>query len=318
MPRLISILFITASFCCLPLAGMPGEDNRIVTGTDMTGSLPLVASGRAATLCVSPGEWQGVVRALSDLQNDLEMVTGVRPVMISSSKAVRSEVIVIAGTIGRSALIDRLISKGRIDVTDIRGKWESFLIQTVEKPFPGVKRALVIAGSDKRGTIYGIYEYSRQAGISPWYWWADVPARKSSELYVNPGRYVWGEPSVKYRGIFLNDEYPALTRWVAYRYGDVTPSVNPPVPPGVANYGSEFYSRIFEVLLRLKANYLWPAMWNNAFNEDDPRNAALADEYGIVMGTSHQEPMIRAQKEWDRRYQKTLEAGAGLITKTPL
>ncbi len=306
MPRLISILFITASFCCLPLAGMPGEDNRIVTGTDMTGSLPLVASGRAATLCVSPGEWQGVVRALSDLQNDLEMVTGVRPVMISSSKAVRSEVVVIAGTIGRSALIDRLISKGRIDVTDIRGKWESFLIQTVEKPFPGVKRALVIAGSDKRGTIYGIYEISRQAGISPWYWWADVPARKSSELYVNPGRYVWGEPSVKYRGIFLNDEYPALTRWVAYRYGDVTPSVNPPVPPGVANYGSEFYSRIFEVLLRLKANYLWPAMWYNAFNEDDPRNAALADEYGIVMGTSHQEPMIRAQKEWDRRYQKTL------------
>ena len=111
---------------------------------------------------------------------------------------------------------------------------------------------------------------------------------------------------MKYRGIFLNDEYPALTRWVSYKYGDVTPSVNPPVPPGVANYGSEFYSRIFELLLRLKANYLWPAMWNNAFNEDDLRNAGLADEYGIVMGTSHQEPMIRAQKEWDRRYQNTL------------
>jgi hypothetical protein len=169
-----------------------------------------------------------------------------------------------------------------------------------------VKSALVIAGSDKRGTIYGIYEISRQAGMSPWHWWADVPVRKSSELYVNPGRHEWGEPSVKYRGIFLNDEYPALTRWVAYKYGEVTPSANPPIPPGVANYGSEFYSRIFELLLRLKANYLWPAMWNNAFNEDDLRNAALADEYGIVMGTSHQEPMIRAQKEWDRRYQKTL------------
>jgi hypothetical protein len=130
--------------------------------------------------------------------------------------------------------------------------------------------------------------------------------RKSSDFYVNPGRWQWGEPSVKYRGIFLNDEYPALTRWVSFKFGNVTPSVNPPVPPGVANYGSEFYSRIFEVLLRLKGNYLWPAMWNNAFNEDDPGNAALADEYGIVMGTSHQEPMIRAQKEWDRRYQSTL------------
>jgi hypothetical protein len=224
----------------------------------------------------------------------------------TSSKAPRSEFVIIAGTIGKSPLIDRLVKKKKIDVRDIHGKWESFVIQTVEKPFPGVKRALVIAGSDKRGTIYGIYEISRQAGVSPWHWWADVPVRRSDELYVNPVRFVSGEPSVKYRGIFLNDEYPALTRWVAFKYGNVTPSANPPVPPGVANYGSEFYSRIFELLLRLKANYLWPAMWNNAFNEDDLRNAALADEYGIVMGTSHQEPMIRAQKEWDRRYQKTL------------
>ena len=169
-----------------------------------------------------------------------------------------------------------------------------------------MKSALVIAGSDKRGTIYGIYEISRQAGISPWYWWADVPARKSSELYVNPGRYTWGEPSVKYRGIFLNDEHPALTRWVAYKYDMAPLSKDPPVPPGVANYGREFYARIFELLLRLNANYLWPAMWNNAFNEDDTLNARLADEYGIVMGTSHQEPMIRAQKEWDRRYLETL------------
>ena len=117
---------------------------------------------------------------------------------------------------------------------------------------------------------------------------------------------VYGEPSVKYRGIFLNDEAPALTNWVAWKYGMVPLSANPPVPAGVANYGHEFYSRIFELLLRLKANYLWPAMWNNAFNEDDSLNAALANEYGIVMGNSHQEPMLRAQKEWDRRYIKTL------------
>jgi hypothetical protein len=291
---------------CLPAVGQDETNNVIISTEKSDRSLVLASGGRCVSLCVSPEEWPGVKRALADLQNDLGRVTGTMPGLITATKAPRSEFIIIAGTIGRSAMIDHLVKKNKIDAGAIHGKWESFVIQTVEKPFPGVKSALVIAGSDKRGTIYGIYEISRQAGVSPWHWWADVPVRKSSELYVIPGRYAEGEPSVKYRGIFLNDEYPALTRWVSYKYGDVPPSVNPPVPPGVANYGSEFYSRIFELLLRLKANYLWPAMWNNAFNEDDLRNASLADEYGIVMGTSHQEPMIRAQKEWDRRYQKTL------------
>jgi hypothetical protein len=302
---LVTSLLVALLFCSFPAAGQKQSD-VIISSEKSAGALALASAGSCAPLLVSPGEWPGVTRALTDLQNDLCRVTGAMPGLITTTKPPRSEFVVIAGTVGRSAVIDRLIKRKKIDVGDICGKWESFVIQTVEKPFPGVKSALVIAGSDKRGTIYGIYEISRQAGVSPWYWWADVPVRKSNELYVIPGRHVWGEPSVKYRGIFLNDEYPALTRWVAYKYGEVTPSANPPVPSGIANYGSEFYARIFEVLLRLKANYLWPAMWNNAFNEDDLRNAALADEYGIVMGTSHQEPMIRAQKEWDRRYQKTL------------
>ena len=123
---------------------------------------------------------------------------------------------------------------------------------------------------------------------------------------MDPARRVDPGPAVKYRGIFLNDEAPDLTNWVRAKFGDVAPSQNPPIPPGVANYGHEFYARVFELMLRLRANYLWPAMWNNAFNEDDPENARLADEYGIVMGTSHQEPMLRAQKEWDRRYLPTL------------
>ncbi len=302
---LVVSLLVTLLFFSLPAFGQ-GQTNVIISAEKSAGALVLASAGSCAPLLISPGEWPGVHRAYTDLQNDLGRVTGTVPGLIISTKAPRSEFVVISGTVGRSALIDRLIKRKKIDVGDISSKWESFVIQTVEKPFPGVKSALVIAGSDKRGTIYGIYEISRQAGVSPWYWWADVPVRKSNGLYVIPGRHVWGEPSVKYRGIFLNDEYPALTRWVAYKYGEVNPSANPPVPPGVANYGGEFYRRIFEVLLRLKANYLWPAMWNNAFNEDDLRNAALADEYGIVMGTSHQEPMIRAQKEWDRRYQKTL------------
>lgn len=305
MHKIITSILLILSFSSMPANGQEADEPFKVSTVMTEGSMTLASPGVVTALCVSPDEWPGVIRALGDLQTDIGKVTGTTPDLITGKIPRKSEV-VIAGTIGKSPLIDKLIKRGKISADDIAGKWESFLIQTVDKPFPGVSRALVIAGSDKRGTIYGIYQISREIGVSPWYWWADVPAGKSEELYVSPGRYVWGEPSVKYRGIFLNDEYPALTRWVSFKYGNVTPSADPPIHPGVANYGSEFYSRIFEVLLRLKANYLWPAMWNNAFNEDDLRNASLADEYGIVMGTSHQEPMIRAQKEWDRRYKSTL------------
>jgi hypothetical protein len=281
-----------------------GEE-QFVSTVWSDGCFTLAAPGETTVLCSDTEEWPGVTRALRDLQTDISKVTGITPGFVTG-KVPRTREVVIAGTIGKSRLIDRLVQKGKIDTDGVAGKWESFLIQTVDNPLPGIRKALVIAGSDKRGTIYGIYHISDGIGVSPWYWWADVPVRKSRELYVSPGRRVWGEPSVRYRGIFLNDEYPALTKWVAYKYGNVQPSVNPPVPSGVANYGSEFYSRIFEVLLRMKANYLWPAMWNNAFSEDDSSNAKLADEYGIVMGTSHQEPMLRAQKEWDRRYLETL------------
>ena len=173
-------------------------------------------------------------------------------------------------------------------------------------PLPGVGRALVIAGSDKRGTIYGIYEVSQQIGVSPWYWWGDVPVTHRDALTLQSGRQVYGEPSVRYRGIFLNDEAPALTGWVKGKYGPAPKGDNPPIPEGVSNYGHEFYAHLFELILRMRANYLWPAMWDNAFSEDDADNARLADEYGIVMGTSHQEPMLRAQKEWDWRFQKSI------------
>ncbi len=213
IPSVLRILNLLVSLYlfCLPSAG---QEKVIISNERSTGSLVLASEGRCAPLVVSPDDWPGVRRAMTDLQNDLGMVTGTAPELITASKLPRSGFVVIAGTIGKSTLVDRLAEKGKIDLTAVEGKWESFIIQTVEKPFPGVKMALVIAGSDKRGTIYGIYEISGQAGVSPWYWWADVPVRKSSELYVNPGRWQWGEPSVKYRGIFLNDEYPALTRWV--------------------------------------------------------------------------------------------------------
>jgi hypothetical protein len=269
------------------------------------GEFPLSLSGKSAPLCVSSMDFPGVELIMKYFQTDIANVTGAQPEIVID-KIPSSKEIVVIGTIGKSSLIDELITKKKIDVTGIAGKWEATLTQVVDKPFHGVERALVIAGSDKRGTIYGMFDISERIGVSPWYWWADVPIKHHENIFILPGKYVEDSPSVKYRGIFLNDEWPDLTDWVQMKFGFAPVSQHPPVPPGVANYGHEFYERIFELLLRLKANYLWPAMWNNAFNEDDSLNPRLADEYGIVMGTSHQEPMLRAQKEWDRRYQNTI------------
>jgi hypothetical protein len=247
----------------------------------------------AATLLAATNDWPGVVRAAHDLAADLNRVTGHRPLLVHELTAAGKNAVLI-GTLGKSVFIDRLVRQHAIDTSEIAGQWESFLLQVVTRPMPGIENALVICGSDKRGTIYGIYALSEQIGVSPWYFWADVPPKHQDRLFVKAGRYVSGPPSVKYRGIFLNDEAPALTGWVNEKYGQV------PGHPGAANYGRGFYTNLFELMLRIRANYLWPAMWNNAFNEDDPQNPRLADEYGIVMGTSHQEPMLRAQKEWDR------------------
>ncbi len=276
------------------VASVPGE-----------GSFPIVQGGEAAAIVVDAGDWAGVIRAASDLQTDVERVTSRKPAILHETGGIVQHAIIV-GTAGKSRVIDELARTRKIDTSAILGKWETFFLQVVPNPLPNVRLGLVIAGSDKRGTIYGIYDLSEQMGVSPWYWWADVPVRHKEALFVKPGRYQQGPPSVKYRGIFLNDEAPDLSGWVTEKYGTVPVSTIPPIPPGVANYNHAFYKRIFEVILRLKGNYLWPAMWNNAFNEDDPENPRLADEYGIVMGTSHQEPMLRAQKEWDRRYKKTL------------
>jgi hypothetical protein len=259
----------------------------------------------SAGIFVGADDFSGVIRAACDLQLDMNRVTGVTPELVSGEQPAGANVIII-GTLGKSRTLDRLIRERKINPSPIAGKWESYFIQVVSHPLPGVKQALVIAGSDKRGTIYGIYDLSEAIGVSPWHYWADVPAWHYDQLFVRSGKYVTGPPAVKYRGIFLNDEAPDLSNWIAMKYGTVPTGTNPPVPPGVANYNRAFYTNLFELILRLKGNYLWPAMWNNAFNEDDTNNPVLADEYGIVMGTSHQEPMLRAQKEWDRRYQKTL------------
>src|SRR5665213_3570674 len=278
---------------------------QYVETTPTKNAFPIAQKNLAANLLVDSNDFAGVRIAANNLRTDIQRVTGILPEISSAGKNSGAKVIII-GTIGKSEIIDRLIREKKIDVSEISNQWESFFLQTVSKPFPSVKNALVICGSDKRGTIYGLYDLSGEMGVSPWYFWADVPATHHDALFVKAGKFSQGPPSVKYRGIFLNDEAPDLSDWIQEKFGTVRPSAHPPIPPGVANYGRAFYTNLFELILRLKGNYLWPAMWNNAFNEDDPQNPKLADEYGIVMGTSHQEPMMRAQKEWDRRYQRTL------------
>jgi hypothetical protein len=202
--------------------------------------------------------------------------------------------VVLVGTIGRSPLIDQLIASGKLDVSGIAGQWETSLEQVVADPMPGVRSAFVIAGSDQRGTIYGSYDVSRGIGVSPWYWWNDVPAQHKDEIHVLPGRHTQGTPVVKYRGFFINDENPDLGTWAPAFFG---PGLAPGFPGG---FNSKFYAKIFETMLRLKANYLWPAVWGRAFAEDDPANHATATAYGVIMGTSHEAPMLRGIEEWNR------------------
>jgi hypothetical protein len=258
-------------------------DDVYVSSKKATGSFTISASGKSAAIYTSATDFPGVIRAAKDLQKDIGSVTNAQPDFFTKKPSVKE--VVLIGTIGKSALIDGLIQQKKLNVTGIKGKWETFLIQVVEKPMPGVDRALVIAGSDKRGTIFGIYDVSGQIGVSPWYYWADVPAKKQSALYVSTGRHTQGTPAVKYRGIFINDEAPAFSGWTKGKFGGVN---------------HEMYAHMFELILRLKGNYLWPAMWGNAFNDDDTLNRKTADDYGVVMGTSHHEPMDRAQQEWKR------------------
>lgn len=248
------------------------------------GDFCIAREDATAAICVDTNDYAGVLIAANNLCADVNRVTGHTPALVNPEEIPGTNAIII-GTLGKSRMIDGLIQAGKIDVSSISNRWESYFTQVVTHPLPGVASGLVIVGSDKRGTIYGIYDLSAEMGVSPWYWWADVPVPHQDAVFVRAGKYEQGPPAVKYRGIFLNDEAPDLTGWVKEKFG---------------NYNHAFYTNVFELLLRLKANYLWPAMWDNCFNEDDPLNPQLADEYGIVMGTSHVEPMMRADKEWNR------------------
>jgi len=290
------------------LLSLPSHAQSFVTDKNTPGAFPIVSSGATSgtspamsadagtAICVSPQDDWLVQKSASLLQHDIEMVTGHTPEIISTIPS--SGNVIIIGTVDGCIWIDSLAATHRLGLDSLKGKWEAFTITPLDGPAnslpgppanhlsqtPGL-HALIIAGSDKRGAAYGAFELSRQMGVSPWYWWADVPPKQHKELYVKQGFYHYGSPSVKYRGIFINDEAPAFSGWTKEKFGSVNHLV---------------YEKVFELLLRLKANYLWPAMWGNAFNDDDTLNPVLADKWGIVMGTSHHEPMLRAQQEWKR------------------
>jgi len=242
----------------------------------------LVSRGRAADVYVSPDDFEVVRIAAKDLAVDVERVTGVRPAVRTETTKLSGHVVLV-GTLGKSTLIDKLSKEGKLDAESLRGKWESFVIAAVRDPSPGVPQGLVVAGSDRRGTAFGVYELSRALGVSPWYWWADVTPEHKRELYVAAGTHRFGPPSVQYRGVFLNDEDWGLQPWAAKTF-----------EPENGDIGPKTYARLFELMLRLKANTVWPAMHEvtRAFNAD-PRNRKLADDYAVVMGSSHAEPMLR-------------------------
>ncbi|KAI0880051.1 glycoside hydrolase family 115 protein [Annulohypoxylon maeteangense] len=288
-----------------------------------------IAGGSIAQpqILVSSNDYWGVIRAAGDLTKDFGRVTGTNFTLSNGEAGAEPAVyeykpitrnythyevnntqvfhgpaytnpsaentVIIVGTLGHSKVIDDLVAAGKLNTSDIEGKWESFTTSIVQDPIAGCSKAVIIVGSDPRGTIFGIYDISEQIGVSPWYWWADVPIKQSKDIYVLPDGKVQGPPSVKYRGFFINDEQPGLSGWVGWNYPDT--------PYGVG-YNADFYSNVFELLLRLRANYLWPALWATMFEVDDPTSQPLADAWEIVLGSSHTEPMMRAQNEFGTFY----------------
>ncbi len=245
----------------------------------------LVGNGRALPFLIEPEAHEGVRRVARKVMEDVRKVSGVLPEMIDAP--VKAP-FVLCATLGCSPLADRLVAEGKLpQAENIRGKWECWLTAFVDG-------SLVILGSDKRGTIYGLYSLSEYIGVSPLWYWGDAEPQRREELLIE-GSFltVTKEPSVRYRGLFINDEWPCFGTWCMEHFGGVN---------------AEMYDHVFDLLLRLKGNYMWPAMWASVFGEEGPgsANEELADLYGIVVGNSHHEPCLRAGEE----FQHTIRDGA--------
>nr|WP_286207626.1 glycosyl hydrolase 115 family protein [Hephaestia sp. MAHUQ-44] len=254
---------------------------------------PLIQNGTPAAILIDPDADSAVAHVATGFAADLAAVSGRRPQRLTTITRLRGPVVVI-GVLGQSATIDNLIQAGKIDATDLHGAWEAFRQIVVDDPFPGVAQALVIVGADRRGAVFGTYDISERLGVSPWYWFADVPIPRKWDVSIPAGSRR-DQPSVRYRGFFINDEDPCFSGWAKKKFGGIN---------------SALYARVFELLLRMKGNYLWPAMWApKAFADDDPNNMVLADAMGVIMGSSHHEVMMRAQDEWHRNTDKGVTGG---------
>ncbi|MFG6487615.1 glycosyl hydrolase 115 family protein [Roseateles sp. BYS78W] len=239
------------------------------------GSLPL----DGAVIVAAPGADPLEAFVAQDLADDLKRL-GLR-----ASVGGKGAVQIWVGTAGHHPRIDA----SGLDLARLQGCWECFQIALLRNPAPGVSQALVIVGADRRGTAYGVYTLSQALGVSPWVWWADLAPVKRGPLHVSLSEPLQDGPAVKYRGLFINDEDWGLQPWAAHTF-----------EPEAGTIGPRTYEQVFRLLLRLKANTLWPAMHqvSGAFNAD-PRNAELAQRYGIVMGSSHAEPLLRNNvAEW--------------------
>ena len=240
-------------------------------------------------ILVEDEAWPGVKRIAEKVADDFALVFDVRPAVLTrhQAKKEKADHVILFATIGCSPLLEELVQNGKLNVTEVEHKWEVFGLRLIENPWDGVKAALVIFGSDKRGTIYGMFHLSELIGVSPLVYWGDAQPQKRENQNIGPEEeMISKEPSVRYRGFFINDEWPCFGNWCMEKFGGFT---------------AEMYDKVFELLLRLKGNYLWPAMWTSSFALDGPglASAELADCYGVIMGNSHHEPCLRAGEEWD-------------------
>jgi hypothetical protein len=252
---------------------------------------PIATEKTVVSVCLDTADYVSVKKTIHLFTEDVERVTGKKPEVISS-KSKLGEYTIIIGSIEKNQLIRELVKLGKLNIDSIRNQWERFIIKTIDNPFKGVKQALVIAGCDRRGTSYGVFTVSEAMGVSPWYWWADVPVQKSRNLSIKPIEYISKSPSVKYRGIFINDEDWGLKPWSSSNY-----------EKNLGDIGPKTYAQVCELLLRLKANMFAPAMHSctGAFYSH-PESKVVADEYGIIITTSHCEPLLfnnAAKSEWD-------------------
>jgi hypothetical protein len=291
MHWLVRSLLALALLCAPGIAAACDGPVTVCPG-DGEGSIGLIVAGRVLPVVVAADADPAVRDAAARFAEDLGRVGGTAAPLVGEVPSGAPQAIIV-GVAGMGGLVDRLAAAGKIDLAAVSGRWEAFGQFVVDDPLPGLERALVIAGSDRRGAAYGLYDLSEKIGVSPWHWWADVPVERRDTLFLTAGAHT-DAPAVKYRGFFINDEDPAFGGWSRETFGGVN---------------SRVYEHVFELLLRLKGNYLWPAMWGKSIAEDDPASLALAARMGVVLGTSHHEPLTRAHVEWERALAAKRAAG---------